>query len=273
MTEQSTLYWAEQELGTPFSSQDDAWVANRYQFGRLLGALACATTVAILAVAYARLTRQGPDIVQIALYDIDPSTVRRAAPLTPIPSPTYVAKRIPPAARRPAAALLKPAIPDVPVDTKIAVRSPAPLKSAPKVVKVRAQASPASTKLAANTAATPVTPKTPKLTMLALADNRAPAAGPVAPRPALTPPSYPAPVAVPELEAKAASSRTGEKKPTDIASGTALGIREVLADGIVMMNGRKIKNGAALPNGELLLGTDAAKGLAETDRRVMIVTH
>lgn len=257
----------------PFVSQDDAWVAKRYVLGHLLGALACATTVAILAAAYARLTQQGPDIVQIAVYDVDPSAVRRVALLTPMPSPSYVAKRIPPAAKRPGVPLPKPAIREAPVDTKIAMRSSAPLKAAPKVVKVRAPAATASTKLAATTAAPAVTPKTPKLTMLALAAGQAPAAGPVAPRPTLTPPSNPAPFAGPELEAKAAPSRTGEKKPTDIASGTALGIREVLADGIVMMNGRKIKNGAALPNGELLLGTDAAKGLAETDRRVMIVTH
>ena len=67
-------------------------------------------------------------------------------------------------------------------------------------------------------------------------------------------------------------SKAAESKPTDIASGEKLGIREVLPDGIVMQNGRRIKNGSALPNGEMLMGTDATKGMVETDRRVLVLT-
>jgi hypothetical protein len=67
-------------------------------------------------------------------------------------------------------------------------------------------------------------------------------------------------------------SKAAESKPTDIASGEKLGIREILPDGIVMQNGRRVKNGAALPNGEILMGTDTAKGMVETDRRLLVLT-
>jgi len=64
----------------------------------------------------------------------------------------------------------------------------------------------------------------------------------------------------------------GEKKPVDIASGEKLGIQAIMAEGIVMLNGRKIRVGSSLPNGEVLIATDPSKGMAETDRRVLMVT-
>jgi hypothetical protein len=69
-----------------------------------------------------------------------------------------------------------------------------------------------------------------------------------------------------------ATSKNTEKKPVDIASGEKLGIQAILNDGIVLLTGRKVKTGSPLPNGELLVGTDPAKGMAETDRRVLVVT-
>ena len=47
------------------------------------------------------------------------------------------------------------------------------------------------------------------------------------------------------------------------AGGEPLQI-EILPGGIVMQNGRRVKNGSPLPNGEILMGTDATKGMAET---------
>lgn len=69
-----------------------------------------------------------------------------------------------------------------------------------------------------------------------------------------------------------AAPKNTERKPADIASGEKLGIQAILDDGIILLSGRKVKTGSPLPNGELLVGTDPAKGMAETDRRVLVVT-
>lgn len=82
----------------------------------------------------------------------------------------------------------------------------------------------------------------------------------------------PVPAIQPDPDPRSSAPRTPEKKPTDIAPSEKFGIQVIASDGIILFGGRKIRNGTAFPNGELLLGTDPVKGMVETDRRVMIIT-
>ncbi len=247
----------------PFPPQSDTWVARRYDIGRALGALACATTVAVLTIGYARVAGQRPEYVQIAAYEDDDIVLS---------SGNAQALVISPAAPVPRSNVLTPS----PVEAKIKPRGSAGPTTA--TTSAPAATYPPTDLLVARASQRPAVATTPKVSMHPASDMpSAPAAtekssvattgkAPISSSPTA------AVAGAAEPETKLPTARTAEKKPTDIASGAALGIREVLADGIVMTNGRKIKNGAALPNGELLITTDPAKGLAETDRRVMIVT-
>lgn len=60
-------------------------------------------------------------------------------------------------------------------------------------------------------------------------------------------------------------------RPTNIAPAEKFGFRQVGSDAIILMNGSKIALHGRFPNGEALLRIDAAKGIVETDRRIMMI--
>lgn len=95
-------------------------------------------------------------------------------------------------------------------------------------------------------------------------EKAAPGADALSPQVIVIPP---APGAVP----KAAAARPN--KPVDIAPPEKLGVREVRADHVVLTNGARVRVGARLPNGEVLMGTDVARGMAETDRRFLMISQ
>jgi hypothetical protein len=75
-------------------------------------------------------------------------------------------------------------------------------------------------------------------------------------------------------DARSAAERAAERasKPVDIAPAEKLGIREVRADSITLINGVKVKMGSRLPNGEVLISIEPKQGLVETSHRVMMVS-
>jgi hypothetical protein len=60
-------------------------------------------------------------------------------------------------------------------------------------------------------------------------------------------------------------------RPTNIAPAEKFGFRQIGSDAIILMNGSKIALHGRFPNGEVLLRIDSAKGIVETDRRVMMI--
>lgn len=241
-------YWAEEALGEPYAPQDYSWMKSTRRLGVVLGGVTCVvTTSALLGAAAYRLVDRSPRVM-ISGYEIE------------------VATQIPGAAL--AAPVATASNQSIEVARQALVRQPAP-----------AGPSNALSAKGAATASLPasVAPPTPPTLRLADMPRRAPAApagtplglperlGPARAADAATTPKL-------EPDTRIGLSKAAESKPTDIASGEKLGIREILPDGIVMQNGRRVKNGAALPNGEILMGTDTAKGMVETDRRLLVLT-
>lgn len=248
-------YWAEEALGEPYAPQDYRWMTTSRRTGLILGGVTCAlTTGALLGAAVYHLVAPAPR-VSISSYE--------AEVIMPQPAAAVVAQ-IPAA---PATNKITAPVPDAPRPAQIAA-------SGPQVAPSRPEA-PAPKTAAPKTAA----PK-PQLVNTAPAPAPAPMAAPDRTKtPAATLDRQSAakladatPAPKPESDAKVGLSKAAESKPTDIASGEKLGIREILPDGIVMLNGRRVKNGSTLPNGEVLMGTDVTKGMAETDRRVLVLT-
>jgi hypothetical protein len=260
-------YWAEEALGEPYAPQDYSWMKSTHRAGLLLGGVTCVlTTGALLGAAVYHLIDPAPRI-SISSYEIDLAMAPPAAPAPSQPSNTGMSKN-------------EPGSP-VPADSP-QIASAAPQKAdsshgAPAALPIiGSKADHPDKAAAARPAPVPATPQA--ATQLAAAasapaapDRIAPAAATSDKRPQAKSPDT-TPSAKPEVDTRVGLSKAAESKPTDIASGEKLGIREILPDGIVMQNGRRVKNGSSLPNGEILMGTDATKGMAETDRRVLVLT-
>ena len=242
-------YWAEEAIGEPFKPQDYRWLTTSSRRGLLLGGVTCAlTTGALLGAAVYHLVDPAPR-VSISSYEAEVIVSQQAAPLSAQTRTNQAAGGAPtvPAAPRPAQIVGS------------AIQRPAP--PMPKVATSKPQLANAAPAPAPAPAPPPTaTPDRTKTT--AAATDRSPT----------TKIADVAPAAKPDGDTKVGLSKAAESKPTDIASGEKLGIREILSDGIVMLNGRRVKNGSTLPNGEVLMGTDATKGMAETDRRVLVLT-
>lgn len=245
-------YWAEEALGEPYAPQDYRWMTTSRRTGLLLGGVTCAlTTGALLGAAVYHLVDPAPR-VSISSYEaevISPQSAASTAAQAPANQATNKSLAVPAAPRyaqiAPSASQrVAPSRPEAPVP-RVAAPKPDLANTTPAP-----RPSPVQT-------TTPDHTKAPAATL-----DRQPAAK--------LADATPAPK--PEGDTKVGLSKAAESKPTDIASGEKLGIREILPDGIVMLNGRRVKNGSTLPNGEVLMGTDATKGMAETDRRVLVLT-
>lgn len=237
------LYWAEEALGEPYPPQDYRWMKSSRRGGLLLGGAACIMTASTFLGSAADLTMDRTPHVSISLYEIQSDAHRELQP--PRSAPAAAAR----------------------AETQIGSRT-SPHTSVPKEVITKATLAPALAPTPARAevktqAARPVKPAQPPAAALAQA-KPAPQAAVAASSPGAV---------KPESETSVGISKSADSKPTDIASGEKLGIREILSDGIVMQNGRKVRSGSALPNGEILMGTDVGKGIAETDRRVLVLTQ
>lgn len=250
-------YWAEEALDEPYIPQDYSWMSSTRRVGMILGGVTCVlTTSSLLGTAVYHLVERSPRVAILA-YEIEMARPTAIA-IVPAPSPSKTSNKI----------LVVPDKADTHrVPSGVTLEELSPRNNPPVPPQVRETAPPT---LKPRVAAEPPLPAT--------ATSRA-AAPALRERPPAVPESLPqAQVAdaapMPKLEpgTKIGLSKAADGKPTDIASGEKLGIREILADGIVMQNGRRIKNGSPLPNGEILIGTDAAKGMAETDRRLLVLT-
>lgn len=243
-------YWAEDALGEPYVPQDYGWMTTSRRTGLFLGGVTCAlTTGALLGAAVYHLVDPAPR-VSISSYEAEVIVPQLAAPPAAQIPTTQTTAKAPTAPPRPAQIVAS-------VPQRVAPQrpeAPAPKTAAPKPH-------------LANTAPAPA----PEVAQIAAPDrSKVPAAAsdrqpPVKLADAATAPK-------PEGDTRTGLSKAAESKPADIASGEKLGIREILPDGIVMLNGRRVKNGSTLPNGEVLMGTDVSKGMAETDRRVLVLT-
>lgn len=268
-------YWAEDAIGEPYTPQDYRWMKSAHRAGMFLGGVTCVlTTGALLGAAVYHLVDPAPR-VSISSYEIEMASVQPPAP-TPAP--------VQPKGNAISNKELGGQIPANSAQAAAARKSDLPHGAAagPAIVAAKAEH---TTK--APTAGASTVPAQPQAKAQLAAANPppspAPGAAPIGadrnvagstaadkrqqPRPADT--AAPAKL---EADTRIGLSKSAESKPTDIASGEKLGIREVLPDGIVMQNGRRIKNGSSLPNGEILMGTDAIKGMVETDRRVLVLT-
>lgn len=275
------LYWAEDELGEPYAPQDYRWLKSTRRFGLLLGGATCVVTAsALLGGGVFYLVDISPQVA-VSSYEIEGSAQmfpqaplalapekipRAAAARTESTIQAHVSAKTP--ATHAAGAIARtasPAAATAPAEVRTTqTHVPAPTKARPGTI----TATEAKTPLAAQATETRKRASAPAP---AHGQAKAPATALAQIIPAASAPPA-APAAKPEPGTTVGISKGTDSKPTDIASGEKLGIREILADGIVMHNGRKVKNGSALPNGELLMGTDAAKGMAETDRRVLVLT-
>lgn len=265
-----SLYWAEEALGEPYAPQDYRWMKSTRRAGLLLGATTCVLTAgALLGGAAYYLVDSSPHVV-ISSYEVEVVTpeIRQALP-APAASPSK--EPTAPAARG-----------ESPVEARSAK------EAAPRAATIRSPgvalhpvAAGAESKVTPARAEAKARPSTVVVAKEIARPTKSPEE--VKPKNTLTPAptktnqaavvtTQDVPAAKPEPDTRMGISKSAESKPTDIASGEKLGIREILPDGIVMHNGRKVKNGSALPNGEVLMGTDAGKGMAETDRRVLVLT-
>ena len=235
------LYWAEEALEEPYAPQDYRWMKSTRRVGLMLGGATCALTASVLLGSAVYLQVDSSPHVAISSYEIE--VVAQASPQTP--PPAVIPETIPAV---PAARAASPSE----VRTSLKESAPRPTATGP-VVASKPTAAPAEVKIKEASAPSPA-----KIRHSAAKYAAAPAPA--------------APAAKPESDTRMGISKAADSKPTDIASGEKLGIREILPDGIVMHNGRKVKNGSALPNGEILMGTDAGKGMAETDRRLLVLT-
>ena len=234
-TSDDIIHWAERALNEPYPEQDYSWIRLRHA-GVLVAAGAASTALvaaAVFLVPHARPGAKGP--IQIANFQMQPS----------YPIPGAGETLAPPHA------------------------APAPTSRSQPLQKV--EYAPNQRSIAASSETSRKVEAAPKKEVaLARMDSGAQAAA------ARGLPSADSidgsPHAGKAATAETAAPRTAEKKPVDIAPGEKLGIQAILVDGIVSLNGRKIRTGAPLPNGEILVGTDPSKGMVETDRRVLIVT-
>jgi len=269
------LYWAEEAFGEPYTPQDYRWMKSTRRTGLILGGAACVLTAGSLLGGTVYLTVDRSPRVAISSYEIEvashaaPQARPASAPaLATVPDtlPTAAAARPEPtvdARMSQKAAVPTPTVSNQAVTSKAAAApKEVMIKTAPALAPVKAEADASSTpKARIQSGKAPEVPAPP---VAAPAQAKSTPATPTA--------AAPAPAAKPEPDTRMGISKGADSKPTDIASGEKLGIREIQPDGIVMQNGRKVKNGSPLPNGEILMGTDAGKGMVETDRRVLVLT-
>jgi len=250
------LYWAEEALGEPYAPQNYTWLKSRRRMGLVMGGATCALTAgALLSAAVFHLVDRSPRVA-ISSYEIEaaaPAIVIAQGQLAPTGAPG-ASKVLAKPSRGIEASTTRA---DAPAN---AVHSPGSASagkpaSAPDRASIAVLPEKPASEAAVSPAKAKAAPPAPT------ADKNIPAKAPETP-----------PAAKQEPETRVGISKGAENKPADIASGEKLGIREILADGIVMQNGRKVKNGSALPNGEILMGTDPGKGMAETDRRILVLT-
>lgn len=245
------VYWAEAALEQPYVPRDNAWAVWARRRALALGGLACCVTASGLFVGGRLTLNEQPvptRIIGLGLTDM--------AHIAPSPREPQAGDPGPRTKVRPPVPMIDPlqipqvVIAPIPRSRKEGVVA----KNAPKTTsRTRSMdagkkfQAPAETALTSTDAARlPKQPENPK-------------------------PSVPVPAAEPA--SRLSSVHDAPNKPVDIAPGLKLGIREVLADGIIMQNGRKVQNGSPLPNGEVLLGTDPSKGIAETNRRILVLTQ
>jgi hypothetical protein len=240
------IYWAERALNEPYPAQQYAWIRGQYVAGLVSAALTSSALVAS-AVALVRYTLPN-EVPRVTIAMVQAGSGVPAASSQPL-----VAQIAPPA-------------------TEHAAQAPrTPGSTAPAVPRL-------STKETKSTIA--ATPRSQNGVVPGPAQGRSERRPDMGPHiEAAAPVQVAAQLgnsAKPEGERPAAAAtvatKASEKKPVDIAPGEKLGVQAILVDGIVLLNGRKIKTGSALPNGEMLVSTDPSKGMAETDRRVLVVT-
>lgn len=228
------IHWAERALDEPYPDQDFSWVRWQFAAGLVAAGLA-SSAVVTSAVLLAPPTHSDAD--QAIL-------------------------------------IVSAQVEEVNPELKISLGTPS-------ATRVQRDRGPANTKVERGSNPQPganIPPQAVKVTALRQTDPKKESVEVNTPTPAPTTQAVP-PAATPDkaaslakTETYQATSKNTEKKPVDIASGEKLGIQAILSDGIVLLTGRKVKTGFPLPNGELLVGTDPAKGMAETDRRVLVVT-
>jgi len=259
-------YWAEEALGEPYVPQDYRWMKSTRRVGMILGGVTCVlTTGALLGAAVYHLVDPAPR-VSVSSYEFDLTAAQLEA--SGVPAANKTADRAATAHQADVASTTRPkadSVPSAPATPAKPTSRPERLAVAPAAAPSRAvaPAAPAAQPKVQIAASASVPVPAPAS---ALADRGTPAQDKRQPAKALDAATKP------EADTKIGLSKAAESKPTDIASGEKLGIREILPDGIVMQNGRRVKNGSALPNGEVLMGTDASKGMVETDRRVLVLT-
>ncbi len=260
-------YWAEDVLGEPYTPQDYRWMKSTRRIGMLLGGGACIlTTGVLLGAAVYHLVDPAPR-VSISSYEIEFATAQLAAP-APAKRPNTPSAKNEPGGTAPVhssqIASATPQKADPPHGASSALPTiAAKVDRVANATAARPSPAPASPQASAPLAAAAPPPAAPERVapVPGAPDKRLQAKSPDA-----------TPAIKAEADTRVGLSKAAESKPTDIASGEKLGIREILPDGIVMQNGRRVKNGSQLPNGEILMGTDASKGMAETDRRVLVLT-
>jgi hypothetical protein len=266
-------YWAEDAIGEPYTPQDYRWMKSYRRAGMLLGGVTCVlTTGALLGAAVYHLVDPAPR-VSISSYEIAMPAAQRPAPAQAQPKRSPISNKelgsqTPPDLAQGAAARKSDLSHGAAAAPAVAA---AKAEHSAKGATADAGTVPAQPQAKTQLAATNSAPGPAAGSARTGADRNA-AGSTAADKHQQTKPADPAPPIKPEADTRIGLSKTAESKPADIASGEKLGIREVLPDGIVMQNGRRIKNGSSLPNGEMLMGTDATKGMVETDRRVLVLT-
>lgn len=247
-------YWAEDAFGEPYLPQDYSWMTSTRRVGMILGGVACMlTTSALLGAAAYRLVDRTPRVA-ISGYEIEIASPAIAS--MPAPTTVKTSDQTPAVPNKSDGRRLASAAPAKAVQSRSTPSTPAPAEI-PAAAKPQLAAALPPPAAAHKRAGSP-------------APGGAHAAAPA--KLAQAKVADPAPALKLEADTRIGLSKAADGKPTDIASGEKLGIREIFPDGIVMQNGRRVKNGSALPNGEILMGTDAAKGMAETDRRLLVLT-
>lgn len=258
---QLNLYWAEEALNEPYPVPDFRAMKSAHRLGLMLGGATSALTAAALVGLVVHQSIDRSHHVSIASYELEKAkSISSLLPkklLAAAPAPTadaHINEEMP---TTETLTLTPRKTADHPVEVK--TPDPKPSITAQKLVS-RTQT--AQSRL-------PVEPAT-KLALkpVKLSDT---AVTPATAGPFNKPQSTTQNTTIDQV-ARDNPTKGTEYKPTDIASGEKLGIREILVDGIIMHNGRKIINGHELPNDEILIRTDVGKGMAETDRRVLVLT-
>jgi len=266
-------YWAEDAIGEPYRPQDYRWMKSHRRAGMLLGGVTCVlTTGALLGAAVYYLVDPAPR-VSISSYEKEMPAAQPPAPAPAQPKGSPISNKE-----------LGSQIPADLAQGAAARKSDLSYGAAARPAAVAGKAN-HTTKASTAIASTVPAHSQAKAHLAATSPAIGPAAGSAptgadrnatgstaADKRQQTRPADPTPPVKPEADTRIGLSKAADSKPTDIASGEKLGIREVLPDGIVMQNGRRIRNGSSLPNGEMLMGTDATKGMVETDRRVLVLT-